>query len=156
VTVPGAGQPYDVLYRYRAKADRWAAGATAAVFGTILFGGLVAGDWLRVAVLASLLGVVGYRVATIRVVASEDGLVIRNVWRTRRIAWDQVDRFSLGTADVGRYRFPDTGVALLMDGEEVPMHAIAAARVSGERERQAVADLIAALNEEMAQRTGAS
>ena len=145
-----------MVYRYRPKADRWALGVAALVYGALLLGGVADGAWIATGVLTALIATAGYRFVTTRVVTSQDGVLIRNVWRTHRLAWERVDHFSLVTAEVGRNAFPDTGVAICRDGREVPMHGVALARISGGGEREAVAHLIAQLNAETKQRAAGS
>jgi hypothetical protein len=61
------------------------------------------------------------RYLPIGVYIEPDGVLIRNVWSSRRLAWHEIDRFELGSwAIVGNYR----GAARLTDGELVTIAAL--------------------------------
>ena len=89
--------------------------------GTLAMWGLVEGMWAGIplalplggtaletpglVVLAALIGAGFWRGLTVRVAADEAGLLVRNVFRTYRVAWQDVTE--LGWCDVWETRFQD-------------------------------------------------
>lgn len=68
------------------------------------------------------LAAVGYRGARAGVVVYADRIVVRNFWRSREIAWDDIDRFAVGGLGLGTggYVCLRDGTSFLMWGIEGP------------------------------------
>ena len=126
-----------------------------AVLVFMLIGGIAERAWITVGLFVVIFGTTAYRLATLRVIASDEDLVIRNAWWTHIVGWDEIDRFAVGTTRQGVFKFPHTGVALLRDGRDVPMHGVAAANISGPRDRPALERVVDQLNDELADHRGA-
>lgn len=77
------------------------------------------GQRLVYAALCLLWIVLAFRTLRIGVLPSRDGLVIRNVIRTRRVPWADIERFELGQWG----GFP-CGAARLVDGRSVTSFAL--------------------------------
>ena len=137
-----------MVYRYSSKVEWLTRGFFASIYGLMVLGGLVTGAWVAALAVGALGAGGGYRWFRARVVTSDEGVAIHNALRTFHVGWDRIDRFEVGTERMGVFSFPWTGIAVLRDGSRVPMHGLAAANVSSEREREALAALIRELNAE--------
>ncbi len=93
--------------------------------------------------------VLALRTLRIGVLPGRDGLVIRNVMRTRRVPWADVERFELG--DWGG--FP-CGVARLADGGKVVISALNPPFEFQKGQHPVVPRLLAELNEDLAAARG--
>jgi hypothetical protein len=98
------------------------------VLVTVLGGNLVAG-----AAFVPVL-ILGARWATIRVVLDARGVRAVNLWRTRRLAWSEVDRFMVNQRNLERYNRWGRFRAFLglvsvqaTDGREISLSATSAA-----------------------------
>jgi hypothetical protein len=110
-----------MTYRLRPKADRWSFRILGTIYGLILFGGLVEGEWLSVGALGGFILLLGYRWRRSRVVPSDD----------------EVGVHAHGHA------FPNTGIAVLSGGGEVAMRVVA--ELNSELDRRTAREAPAAL-----------
>jgi hypothetical protein len=116
------------------------------VASVLLFGGLAAvlpGSGLRGWGVADSVLMLGFgllvaalmwRFATVRAVPNEEGLLVRNLLLTRRLAWLQIERVRFHDGD-------PWAVLELVDGEQVPVMAVQ--RADGDGGRREIARLLA-------------
>jgi len=93
--------------------------------------------WIPCLVLAFLIFRIG-------VFPSSDGVLVRNVVRSRRLAWDEIDRFDWGR----RGNYPVGGV-YLKDGEFIPATALSPPFELKHGTARAVPRALAGLNHEL-------
>jgi hypothetical protein len=98
------------------------------------------------ALLLVALLVKGYRVA---VLVREDGVIVRNFFRTFTLRWDEIERFEMGRR---KWVGAPIGIACLKGGRRVQISAIEAVNPTFRPNHRLHEQLLAALNEEL--RTG--
>jgi hypothetical protein len=92
-------------------------------------------------VLAAAFLVAVLRVPFHGVVATAQGVRIRNVWRTHVLRWDEVERFESGVYAP----WPWAGIAVLRNGHRIPIVGIQRGAIGRSTEKA-----VAALNERLA------
>ncbi|WP_052668994.1 PH domain-containing protein [Nitriliruptor alkaliphilus] len=75
---------------------------------------------VQIAIMGAIYFAIWWRTAMVRVRVSQDGLVVRNVWRTHRIAWEDIRGFEPQRQGWLLHRT----AAVLQDGTWVPLAAI--------------------------------
>ena len=111
-----------------------------------------AGQRAVYAVLALAFGALALRTFRIGVFTRPSGVVVRNVLRTTRLPWDAVAAF-----EWGHWRGPggfDCGVVRREDGSQVTAFALNPPFEFHAGQDRRVPDMLAALNEELAQARG--
>jgi hypothetical protein len=88
--------------------------------------------------------VLAYLTLRVGVFPSSNGVLVRNVLGSRRIDWDEIDRF-----DWGRWRKHDTGGVYLKDGEFVRAFALSPPFELKRGTDRAVPRALAGLNHEL-------
>jgi PH (Pleckstrin Homology) domain-containing protein len=76
------------------------------------------------------------------VVASAEGVRIRNVWGSHSVGWSEIERFETGSYGP----WPWTGIAVLKSGRRIPIVGIQRGAIGRSTERT-----VAALNERLAE-----
>ena len=113
--------------------------------GSIVYAATASGRWLPAAAVCALSLFVYLRLARAGVCADDAGIRVVNPFRTVRVPWSQVERFT-----VRRHKgFPALGFARLADGTELELWGIQARSPSEPSKRVAEA-LAAELNERLA------
>lgn len=79
------------------------------------------------------------------VIVSPTEVVVRNIMKTHKIAWNNIERFEIARHDP----WPQVGVAVLRNGRRIPMTALQVALATKVAQR-AVTDL----NQQLSERTG--
>jgi hypothetical protein len=81
------------------------------------------------------------------VTATPDGVVVRNLFRTRRLPWSAIDHFEIGRS---KYRLP-IAVAVLPDGDRLEMNGV---QRTASGDQHFASETTAALNELLAEQQG--
>jgi hypothetical protein len=103
------------------------------------------------AVLGALCGIPLIRLARVALIADSDGLLVRNVWRTHRLAWQDVDRFEVAVGRAGAHRFPNTCRLRVRDGRTLNVDGASASNVSGHDGHARVQAAVDELNAQLRQ-----
>lgn len=96
--------------------------AGLAGFLSLMFLSNIGGGVFTVLLIVFLLGVIAYSFRAIQMVAiaDHDGIEVRNLVRTHRLSWEEIDVLSVGKTGKG----PGTGISVdLLDGTSVPIEA---------------------------------
>jgi hypothetical protein len=120
--------------------------AGAVIFAISRTDATVAGRWVPAAVVVAISLFCWFRLAKAGVYADDRGIRVLNPFRTVHLAWDDIERFT-ARAHKG---FPALGFAELADGGEVELWGIQA-RSPSEPSKKVARELVAELNERLAQ-----
>jgi len=120
-------------------------GVMAALFPFVGYDGWTAWDSIGLAAVGVLVALVMARFARISAVPSPDGVLVRNVLVTRRLAWGEVERVRFGSGDAWLW-------LELHDGDEVAVMAVQ--RSDGEHARRDASRLVTLLEVSRGRRPG--
>lgn len=113
------------------------------LFWLLMVLGAPANGRVALAVVGAAFVPVAVRAWRVALVVVNEGVIVRNLWRTRRFSWSDIHRFEVGLSRVGAHSFPNSCLLHAHDGRVIRVDGACASNLAGHRGRaqvQAIAD----------------